>query len=191
MKKAVLTTITLLALAAWSPAARSAPPEEEPPMTFTVVLAGGPEANEIHIWLTPDGRSYVIDSIVPLEVGGPICENPPGVPNELVCQAPRVGSFVVNAEGGDDKIRVSSGVSLPIIVHGGGGRDLLVGGAGPDSLFGGNGPDRLVGHRGDDALAGGSGGDTLFGGPGNDVLRGGAGKDILAGGPGQNKISQS
>ena len=189
MRKAVATTIALLALAAWSPAARSAPPEEAP-TTYTVVLAGGPEANEIHIWLTPDGRSYVIDSIVPLEVGGTICENPPGVSNELVCQAPRVGSFVVNAEAGDDKIRVSSTVSLPVTIQGGPGRDLLVGGSGPDSLFGDSGPDRLVGHRGDDELVGGPGGDTLFGGPGDDVLRGGPGKDILAGGPGQNKLRQ-
>ena len=30
----------------------------------------------IRIWLTPDGRTYVIDSIVPLEVGGTVCEHP-------------------------------------------------------------------------------------------------------------------
>ena len=38
--------------------------------TYTVVLAGGTAQSMIHIWLTPDGRSYVIDSVAPLEVGG-------------------------------------------------------------------------------------------------------------------------
>ena len=75
MKKAIL--ITLAILAAQVPLAAQA---EEPPLTYTVLLAGGPESNEIRIWLTPDGRTYVIDSIYPLEVGGTICEHPPGEP---------------------------------------------------------------------------------------------------------------
>ena len=63
MKKAILITLAMLA-------AQAARRSRTPKPTYTVVLAGGPAQNTIRIWLTPDGRSYVIDSVVPLEVGG-------------------------------------------------------------------------------------------------------------------------
>jgi RTX calcium-binding nonapeptide repeat (4 copies) len=160
------------------------------PVTYTVLLAGGPESNNIRIWLSPDGRSFVIDSIVPLEVGGDICQNPPGNPTELLCQAPLLASFEVNADGGDDVVRVTRGVKLPVTMRGGPGRDLLVGGSANDRLSGGDGPDKLVGRDGDDRLLGGNGNDTLIGGRGNDLLRGGAGRDRLFGGPGKNRVEQ-
>jgi hypothetical protein len=187
MKKAILI-MSALALSLAPASGATAAPVEEPPQTYTVVLAGGPEANEIHIWLAPDGRTYVIDSIVPLEVGGTVCENPPGVKTELFCQAVQVGAFLVNAEAGDDQIRVSPSVSIPITLRGGSGDDILVGGSGPDSLSGGAGRDKLVGRSGNDALFGGSAEDRLFGGPGNDILHGGPGNDHLAGGSGTNVI---
>jgi hypothetical protein len=188
MKKAILIMLAVaLSLApTWGAAAAAA--EEKKPHTYTVVLAGGPEANEIHIWLTPDGRTYVIDTIVPLEVGGTVCENPPEVKTELFCQAVLVSDFLVNAEAGDDQIRVSPSVSIPVTLRGGTGDDILVGGSGPDSLSGGSGRDKLVGRAGSDAIFGGPGEDRLFGGPGDDVLRGGPGSDQLAGGPGDNVI---
>jgi Ca2+-binding RTX toxin-like protein len=184
MKKAILIMLALMLAPAWAVAAGA----EEPHHTYTVVLAGGTEANEIHIWLTPDGRTYVIDSIVPLEVGGTVCENPPEVKTELFCQAVQVSDFLVNAEAGNDQIRVSPSVSIPVTLRGGTGDDILVGGSGPDSLSGGAGQDKLVGRRGNDALFGGPGDDRLFGGPGDDILRGGPGNDQLAGGPGTNVI---
>ena len=144
-------------------------------LTYTVLLAGGPESNEIRIWLTPDGRTYVIDSIYPLEVGGTVCEHPPANPNELVCQAPQVAAFEFNADGGDDQARVTPEVRIPVTMRGGPGRDTLVGGSGPDKLSGGNGVDKLIGRDGDDVLLGGNGNDALFGGRGDDVLRGGHG----------------
>ena len=55
--------IALLALATQVPVAQAGEP------TYNVLLAGGPEVNSISIWLTPDGHSYVIESIGPLEVG--------------------------------------------------------------------------------------------------------------------------
>jgi serralysin len=190
MKKAILIMLAVVSSLAPARGAAAAQPEE-PPHTYTVVLAGGPEANEIHIWLTPDGRTYVIDSIVPLEVGGTVCENPPEVKTELFCQAPQVGDFLVNAEAGNDQIRISPSVSIPITLRGGTGDDILVGGSGPDSLSGGGGHDKLVGRGGNDALFGGPGNDRLFGGPGNDVLRGGPGMDQLAGGAGTNVIREN
>src|SRR5262245_36595488 len=98
MKKAVLTSISIfLALA---PAAAHG---KEGSM-FNVLLAGGSEANAISIWPTADGQGYVIDSVAPLEVGGEVCENPPGNPNELICKASMVGSFEVNVGAGDDTV---------------------------------------------------------------------------------------
>jgi RTX calcium-binding nonapeptide repeat (4 copies) len=185
MKKAILVTLAILA--AQVPLAAHA---EEPPLTYTVLLAGGPESNEIRIWLTPDGRTYVIDSIYPLEVGGNVCEHPPANPNELVCQAPMVAAFEFNADGGDDQARVTPEVRIPVTMRGGPGRDTLVGGSGLDKLFGGDGGDKLIGRDGADMLIGGAGADALFGGAGDDVLRGGGAFDNLSGGPGQNKLEQ-
>ena len=185
MKKAILVTLAILAALAPLPAAHG-----ETPLTYTVLLAGGPESNEIRIWLTPDGRTYVIDSIYPLEVGGNVCEHPAGNTNELVCQAPQVASFEFNADGGDDQARVVERGPHPGDDARRPGRDNLVGGAGPDKLFGGDGPDKLIGRDGDDVLLGGEGNDSLYGGPGNDVLRGGAGADELLGGTGENHLEQ-
>jgi Ca2+-binding RTX toxin-like protein len=177
--------------------------------TFTVLLAGGDEMNTIHIWLTPDGRDYVIDSVVPLEIGGDVCANPPGNADELICNAPSIAGFEVNAGAGNDRVAVARAITIPVTMRGGAGNDTLLGGSGPDKLIGGAGNDRLIGGPGDDALYGGPGNDVLSGGPGNDllnggpgndvlnggpgddVLRGGPGEDVLRGGPGKNAVSQS
>jgi Ca2+-binding RTX toxin-like protein len=181
MKRAIAIS---LAIAAAFVSSASAAGEE----SFTVLLAGGSASNSIHVWLTPDGHNYVIDSIVPLEVGGEVCVNPEGNPNELVCNAPPIAGFEVNADGGDDKVTVSRGVTIPVTVRGGTGRDTLVGGSGDDKLIGGPGPDRLIGGPGDDVLIGGPGSDVLIGGPGNDTLLSGPGFDFTRGGPGNNVI---
>lgn len=179
MKKAILIMLaTLAALTA---------PIAHAETTYTVVLAGGSAQNMIRIWLTPDGRNYVIDSAVPLEVGGTICENTPGVPTELVCKAPLVAGFEVNGGEGDDTVSVASTIEVPVTMRGGAGRDTLIGGNGPDKLVGGEGNDRLAGRGGSDVLYGGPGNDELFGGSGNDVLRGGS-TDVMNGGSGHNTL---
>jgi hypothetical protein len=185
MKRLIL--ITLAILAAQAPLAAHG---GEPPLTYTVLLAGGPESNEIRIWLTPDGRTYVIDSIYPLEVGGTVCEHPAADPNELICQAPQVAAFEFNADGGDDFARASHTVQIPVTMRGGPGNDKLAGGSGDDKLIGGEGNDKLIGRDGNDQLIGGEGNDALFGGRGDDVLHGGPGLDGLTGGPGTNQIVQ-
>src|SRR5947208_12716906 len=156
MKKAIL--ILLAALASQTA------PIAHAETTYTVVLAGGSAQNSIHIWLTADGRSYVIDSAVPLEVGGNVCENTPGMPTELVCKSPLVAGFEVNSGEGDDAVSISSTIDLPVTMRGGSGNDTLVGGSGPDKLIGGEGNDKVAGR---------GGGDVLYGGPGNDQLLGG------------------
>ena len=172
MKKLILIALVLLATSA--PATGHA--ESKP---VTVLLAGGQASNVIHIWLTPDGRTYVIDSIVPLEVGGTICVNAPENANELLCRAPLVAAFEMNADAGDDRVTVAKEISIPITVRGGPGHDVLIGGSGND---------KLVGGRGNDILAGGPGNDKLFGGPGNDTLLGGPGRDLRRGGGGKDRI---
>jgi Ca2+-binding RTX toxin-like protein len=183
MKRAALILLVLVALCLPAFARAGAPP-------YNVLLAGGSSSNTIRIWLTPDGRSYVIDSIVPLEVGGSLCSNPGGNPNELVCEAAPIGSFEVNADGGNDSITVAAEISIPVTMRGGTGDDTLIGGSGPDKLIGGQGRDRLIGRGGNDVLYGGPGRDVLQGGPGDDTLVGGPGRDVLVGGPGSNRIKQ-
>jgi Ca2+-binding RTX toxin-like protein len=193
MKRAITTLLAIMAAQAAPVAHGQTPPSTttSTATTYTVVLAGGSEQNTIRIWLTPDGRSYVIDSAAPLEVGGTVCENSPGDANELVCKAPMVAGFEVNAGVGDDTVMVSRAIEIPVTMRGGAGRDTLVGGSGPDKLIGGPGDDHLAGRGGDDLIYGGPGDDVIVGGPGDDVLRGGPGQDSIFGGPGENSIRQS
>ncbi|HKA67411.1 MAG TPA: hypothetical protein VKG03_05840 [Solirubrobacterales bacterium] len=172
MKRAILIATAVLAayVAALAHAA-------EPPLT--VLLAGGSEANMIEIALSPDGRSYVIDSVVPLDVGGNVCWHPEGHENELVCEAASIGGFEVNAGAGDDSVTVAREVAVPVTLRGGPGQDRLVGGPGNDELIGRAGADSLFGGPGDDRLVGGSGNDLLHGDSGNDTLLGGSGHNEL------------
>jgi len=184
MKKLLL--VMTLALAAQAPA--HAAMDGSTPVN--VLIAGGEAANKITIRLTGDGAYYVISSIVPLEVGGTICANPPGKPTELICNAPDIASFEINANAGDDRIAIGRSVKLPVTVRGGAGRDHLLGGGGPDKLLGGPGSDRLFGRGGDDLLFGGPGRDILTGGAGDDLLRGGLGRDFLSPGSGGDSMRQ-
>jgi Ca2+-binding RTX toxin-like protein len=144
---------------------------------FNLVLAGSSGPNEIHISLSADGRTYVIDSVSALEAGGDVCVNPPENPNELTCEAAVIDGFWFNGGAGDDVVIVGRSVSAPATLRGGPGNDTLIGGAGNDKLSGGLGDDKLVGRGGED---------WLYGGPGNDRLIGGAGEDTCVGGPGQD-----
>jgi len=184
MKKLLTISFTLLVLLAPISAHAGA-------KSYTVLLAGGEEPNTIKIWLSSDGRTYVIDSIVQLDVGGNICDHPEGNANELVCNAPQIAGFEVNADGGDDRVVVAKNVSVPVTMRGGGGNDVLRGGLGADKLIGGNGDDRLIGWRGADLLYGGPDDDILIGGPGSDLMHGGPGEDTLAGGPGRDRQRQN
>ncbi len=185
-KKAKIATL-LVALAACSVSIAHAetPPEST---TYRIVLAGGSTQNSIRIWLTPDGYSYVIDSASPLEAGGTICQNAPENPNELLCRAPMVASFLVNAGPKDDRISVAADINLPVAIRAGSGNDYIRGGAGPDKLIGGPGNDRLIGGGGDDFLSGGPGDDVLLGGFGDDILVRGPGNDVLRSGSGNDSI---
>jgi hypothetical protein len=181
MKRTILTAMTVLVAWAAAPA-----PAAEPQLTL--LLAGGSEPNMIVIALSPDGRSYVIDSVVPLDVGGDLCAHPQGQENELVCAATSIGGFEVHAGAGDDAVTVAREVPVPTTLRGGPGDDRLVGGGAGDKLVGGPGDDTLIARAGADSLFGGPGEDHLFGGSANDLLRGDSGEDELLGGSGRNQL---
>jgi len=187
MKMKIVMLLAVLA-AGTAPLARAETSPE--PTTYTIVLAGGSAQNTMHIWLTSDGYNYVIDSIVPLEVGGTVCQNASENPNELICQAPLVAGFEVNAGPRDDTVAVARTVEVPVTMRGGPGKDLLIGGSGADKLVGGAGSDSLAGRAGDDAIFGGPGKDALFGGPGDDALWGGSGHDVLHPGTGSDSLHE-
>jgi Ca2+-binding RTX toxin-like protein len=187
MKRKIVMLLAVLAVGTASLARAEA---SEEPRTYTVVLAGGSEQNTMHIWLTSDGYSYVIDSVVPLEAGGAVCQNAPENPNQLVCQAPLVAGFVVNGGPVTDAVVVSPAVEVPVTMRGGPGKDVLVGGSGPDKLIGGPARDNLAGRAGDDALFGGPGEDVLWGGSGDDALWGGPGRDALHPGTGTDSLHE-
>jgi len=183
MKKALLISLTV-----W--AALAAPTAHGLNGPLNLLLAGGPEADTIRISLSSDGRAYVISSSATLEAGGGLCSHPEERPNELVCSAPEIAGFEVNAAGGDDAIVLAPDIPIPATLRGGSGADRLVGGGVSDKVVGGPGPDLLSGRRGDDWLFGGHGPDRLLGGPGDDQLRGGPEHDELHGGSGRNQIVQ-
>jgi hypothetical protein len=183
MKKIILIAVSIAALCAPLFARAETTP-------VVVLLAGGAEESMIEISLSPDGRSYQITSIAPLEVGAPVCWHPPENQNELDCQAAAISGFEVNAGPGNDSVVVAANVPVPVTLRGGPGDDRLAGGGGADKLVGGPGNDRLYGRGGADALYGGSGEDVLYGGSGNDGLWGGSGTDTLVGGSGVNELHQ-
>jgi hypothetical protein len=62
---------------------------------------------------------------------------------------------IVFALGGDDIVRVDAALSIPALLAGGDGNDLLIGSSRRDILIGGTGVDALFGRGGDDILIGG------------------------------------
>ncbi len=91
-----------------------------------------------------------------------------------------INKIVVNALAGDDTVSLAQ-TSIPAIVDGGAGNDLLTGGGSNDILRGSDGNDTLIG---------GGGRDQLYGGAGDDVLNAidGIPDPLLDGGPGTNVI---
>lgn len=89
-------------------------------------------------------------------------------------------TIVVNAGGGDDRLRLTT--YLPkLVVHGGAGNDDLEGSSQADTFDGGPGDDRIVP---------GIGGDTVDGGDGDDLIvwNEGDGTDTVLGGPGTDTL---
>jgi len=89
---------------------------------------------------------------------------------------------------GNDRAIVDSRVTLPIVLEGWSGDDLLLAGGGPSTVLGGLGNDHLVAQWSAAILVGGDGSDRLVGGAGRSVLIGGEGVDYLFGGRDQDLL---
>jgi len=181
MKKVTLIAVVVLCVQMGG-VARAAEP------TWTILLVGGPGPDSFKVALSADGRTYQIDSVAPLEVGGTVCKHPGGDPLQLLCDAPSVAGFEVNGEGDADVVEIDAKVSVPVTLSGGIGDDKLIGGGSGDKLIGGDGFDHLIGGGGNDEIAGGAGGDTVTGDLGDDRLAGEGGQDTLVGGDGNDSL---
>ena len=121
----------------------------------------------------------------------------------------------VRLGNGNNRVRTSSGLTLPMQVTAGfgtdridtgkgndsivklggvsnirtrGGSDTIVTGDGPDVINSGGGNDFVDAGGGDDVITGGGGNDLLLGRSGSDIIRGGSGKDVMIGGSGADML---
>lgn len=92
-------------------------------------------------------------------------------------------NLVLHAGGGDDVITAGNGLGslISLTLDGGAGNDRIAGGDGNDLLIGGSGDDIVNGGRGNDVAELGSGDDTFIWNPGDgsDAVEGGSGNDKL------------
>ncbi|MFM9915188.1 MAG: hypothetical protein ACKVOX_05215 [Rhizobacter sp.] len=92
-------------------------------------------------------------------------------------------NLVLNANGGDDDISASNGLSalISLAIDGGAGNDRISGGDGNDLLSGGDGNDFIDGQRGNDTVLLGAGNDVFQWDPGDgsDIVEGQAGTDTM------------
>jgi serralysin len=75
-----------------------------------------------------------------------------------------------------------------LVIHAGGGTDLVFGGPWNDILFGDGDRDFLYGHDGADEIHGGAGSDVILGEAGRDKLFGDGGGDFINGGEAPDRI---
>lgn len=73
-----------------------------------------------------------------------------------------VASIEVDAGAGDDLVAAMHRLTVPVVIRGGPGDDILRGGSGPDQVFGEAGDDVLIGTRSRDALDSGPGSDRVL-----------------------------
>lgn len=107
------------------------------------------------------------------------------LPEFRLTEAHALLPFLLVGTEGDDTLDATA-ATLPRILDGRGGNDLLLGGAGIDLIAGGEGADTIHGGAGADRAHGGAGDDSIDGGAGADALHGMAGDDRLEGGGGDD-----
>jgi uncharacterized delta-60 repeat protein len=94
--------------------------------------------------------------------------------------------IIIRGNGGEDTIIAAASVTVPLVLEGGLGGDILTGGAGDDVILGGEAKDVLNGQGGNDAISGGEGRDIITGGTGANLLIGGRANDDVTGGAGED-----
>jgi Ca2+-binding RTX toxin-like protein len=85
------------------------------------------------------------------------------------CENTRVQQIDILCGSGNDWVNASPSLTIPLLVHGGAGDDVINGGGASDTLYGDAGNDYLNGGPGADSLVGGTGIDTILGGPGQPI----------------------
>ena len=116
---------------------------DDPPAR-PLVVNGTPGADRITVDLSDDKASLSVD------VNGTVTTH----------ALAGIGGITVSGLGGNDYLKVASGINLSSTMDGGAGNDTLVGGAGNDTLVGGDGDDVLDGRGGADLFQGGAGSDV-------------------------------
>jgi Ca2+-binding RTX toxin-like protein len=99
-----------------------------------------------------------------------------------------INSIHVLLGAGDDRATVDKNLTLPLVLEGWTGDDLLMAGGGASTVLGGLGDDVLMAHFAAAVLVGGNGDDSLHGGKSRNVLIGGDGRDALFGGSDQDLL---
>lgn len=179
------TAIAILTLAL---AAFVAPAQGATSPGVNLKISGGPEDDVFRVTVSSDGRTYEIESNVPLAADSTICWSAEATGKYVLrCRANAIAGFEISGGAGDDKI-VLYRIPVPATLVGGSGADYLEGGKSPDWLQGGPGNDRLVGDGGGDVLSGEGGSDRVIGGMGKDRIDGGGGNDFLLGGAGADEL---
>ena len=106
------------------------------------------------------------------------------------CPAKKV---TVQTGKANDTITVNSDVTVPTVLQGSAGKDVISGGGGKDEIWGNCGPNPIIpawcANDASETLIGGAGNDKLHGSDGqHDKLFGEAGDDLLDGGVGQDDL---
>lgn len=127
-----------------------------PPVPYAIVggqltLTGNATSDTIE--LVSSGSSYVLTvNGTPYAIGAAL------------------NSAVIYGGTGNDFIRVSTQITIPVSLIGGQGNDTLRGGSGNDVILGDEGNDLIVGRDGQDLMIGGTGADFLIGREDADIL---------------------
>ena len=108
-----------------------------------LILSGGSEANSLQ-FTSKDNLLEVRELNVPPMIAGPGCAQI----DERVVHCRGVQNINANAGGGHDVL--DNKTSLPSVLNGGTGSDLLIGGSSRDQLIGGEGTDNANGGPGQD-----------------------------------------
>jgi RTX calcium-binding nonapeptide repeat (4 copies) len=178
--KRIITSLSVVAaLAVPATAGAATLHYEGPPDQEILVFTAAPgERNNMSIQdHDVAGAVTLYDAGVQFVLDTPYCKDMETGYGNAVCPAPNGMRLVL--DDGDDWVTVSSGVTEPITMLGGAGRDTLEGYENAVVLDGGPGDDKLVGSAVNDELDGGEGNDQVDGNAGSDRVLGGAGDDVL------------
>jgi hypothetical protein len=105
--------------------------------------------NDIQIALV--GADYSVTDSVPIDLADASCVHGPSA-NTATCTGASVTGINVNALDLDDRITIDPSVTVPAVLNGQDGNDVVTGGSGNDTLDGGPGTDTLHGGGGNDTI---------------------------------------